>query len=403
MAAEGKLYIEVDWNGTEVTGSYIRSCRPLQASRLMVGKLVQDAVDTVPLLFSLCGRAQGVAAVMAIEAAIGAKVPDPVRLVRRRLVLGEMLQEHLWGILFDWFGEPRVRSLVEMRGMIDRAVKPILVAGGWKEIGGGQVADTDDAWSALFQALNDFLDPNVFGCNPAQWLELDTQAALEGWYKEANVPVAGFMGSQSLSSRFGASDVAAMAWPDEEWLRQAARSMHGDPKFSQRPNWNGAAMETGALARQLQHPLLQALTAAEGNSVFARMVARLIELARLATDKESALWGGSLCLGKGVGIAWVETARGLLMHRVATDGARILSYQIVAPTEWNFHPHGALIQGLPGTPATSEEAARSRTDLLAKSLDPCVAYEITVHRTEHEIAPHVTRPDSWRHDGKLIE
>ena len=97
-------------------------------------------------------------------------------------------------------------------------------------------------------------------------------------------------------------------------------------------------------------------------------------------DKLCAGWIGSQSLGKGVGIAWVETARGLLMHRVASDGSRIIDYRTIAPTEWNFHANGALVQGLRGMPAASGAVARSKAEWLVQSLDPCVAYEIRVQQ-----------------------
>jgi coenzyme F420-reducing hydrogenase alpha subunit len=83
-------------------------------------------------------------------------------------------------------------------------------------------------------------------------------------------------------------------------------------------------------------------------------------------------------LGNGAGIAWVETARGLLMHCVAGNGGRVLDYRVVAPTEWNFHANGALVQGLRGMTAASANEAMSKAERLVQSLDPCVAYEITV-------------------------
>jgi len=50
---------------------------------------------------------------------------------------------------------------------------------------------------------------------------------------------------------------------------------------------------------------------------------------------------GSLPLSEGAGLGWVQTARGLLLHRVAcTADGLIGSYRVLAPTEWNFHPGG---------------------------------------------------------------
>ena len=387
VTAEGKLHIDVGWDGARVGEVAVRSSRPLHASRLTIGKPVQDAVDAIPLLFSICGRAQGVAAAMAAEAALGIEVAGSLCTARTRLVLGEAIQEHLWRILLDWPRQtdlqPRVQPMMKLCAGISQMAKPLLATSGWKTIGGRRDADHDDAWRAFSRMLTDFLQREVFGGDPARWLELDAQQELETWYEDTDTLAAQILRSLAQCARFGASKVAAMPSPNKIWLHEIAEAMRVDMAFSHQPNWRDAALETGALARQGQHPLLQALDATEGNSVFARNVARLVELARIAETAGNANeWIGSQPLGKGTGIAWVETARGLLMHLVTSDGGRVLDYRIVAPTEWNFHAEGALIQGLRGIAAASEAAARSKAEWLVQSLDPCVAYEITVQHAE---------------------
>jgi hypothetical protein len=381
MTAEGSLHIEAIWNGSAVTAAAVRSSRPLQASRLLLGKAVQGAVDAVPLLFSVCGRAQGVAAVAAAEAAFGAAVSDSVREARRRLILCEIIHEYLWRVLIDQpllaAGHPHVQAMAAMRVNLTGMQKPLLAAGGWKTVGGSDVADADGAWTAFLETLKDFLHRDVLGCKPGQWLALDTSDALDAWSAGTQAPAATALHGFARSGRFGAGSVALMSQPDETWLREAAEAMR-DERFAQRPEWRGAPLETGALARQRRHPLLQALTVADGGSVFARSVARLIELARIASADGNTSWFGSLSLGDGAGLGWVETARGLLMHRVVIDDGRVLQYRIVAPTEWNFHENGALVRGLRGMAAASEEDARSRAQWLVQSLDPCVACEVTV-------------------------
>ncbi|HEX5339023.1 MAG TPA: nickel-dependent hydrogenase large subunit [Gallionella sp.] len=385
---EGKLHIAIGWDGAAVNAVALHSSRPLHASRLMPGKSLQAAVDNVPLLFSLCGRAQGVAAVMAAEAALEVGGSETLRTVRTRLVLCETIQEHLWRILIDWARlagmQPGMHSMADIRIMIGHALKQQLAAGDWKTIGGKPNVEQGKAWLAFANALKDFLRDEVFGCEPEQWLEMETPERLENWCRGNTALAAQILNSLAQCERFGSSGVAAMPRPDEVWLRQAVQAMSEDAEFSQRPDWHGAALETGAWARQQRHPLLLSLAATNGNSVYARVVARLIELAQLLelvpTDCGSAAWSGSQSLDDGAGIAWVETARGLLMHRVASDGERIVAYQIVAPTEWNFHANGALVQGLRGMPAASKDEVRRRAEWLVQSLDPCVAYEITVHR-----------------------
>jgi Ni,Fe-hydrogenase I large subunit len=80
----------------------------------------------------------------------------------------------------------------------------------------------------------------------------------------------------------------------------------------------------------------------------------------------------------GEGIAVVRTARGLLMHHVRLAEEKVTEYQIVAPTEWNFHPQGAFVQDLRGLLVPDGERLKQFAHIEAMSLDPCVAYEIEI-------------------------
>ena len=85
-------------------------------------------------------------------------------------------------------------------------------------------------------------------------------------------------------------------------------------------------------------------------------------------------------LPPGVGIAQVEAARGRLIHFVETEERHVRRYQIVAPTEWNFHPDGVLVRGLTGLPVDGPEAALRTAELFVHAVDPCVQCDIEVER-----------------------
>ena len=86
---------------------------------------------------------------------------------------------------------------------------------------------------------------------------------------------------------------------------------------------------------------------------------------------------GALDLGGGAGLAWCEMARGLLVHRVQldADGQRVRSWQVLAPTEWNFHPTGTLAHTL-ATLREDDSGRRDAARLLAVAFDPCVEFEV---------------------------
>jgi Ni,Fe-hydrogenase I large subunit len=159
------------------------------------------------------------------------------------------------------------------------------------------------------------------------------------------------------------------------------------------PRLAGEVVEVGALARQLidGHPLAVDLAAA-GGSVRSRVVARLLEVARVVIAMES--WVASIdcggvfcdhaampdeCQGSGL----VEAARGSLGHWLRVRNGRILNYQIIAPTTWNFSPRdasgrrGALEAALVGVPVRDGEADPVAVQHVVRSFDPCMV--CTVH------------------------
>ncbi|MBI4757259.1 MAG: nickel-dependent hydrogenase large subunit [Betaproteobacteria bacterium] len=158
------------------------------------------------------------------------------------------------------------------------------------------------------------------------------------------------------------------------------------------PRWQGRVVECGALARQAVagHPLARDLVAGGAGSVLARVVARLLEIARVLPEMER--WARALVPGepfcshgampdeaRGVGL--VEAARGALGHWLVVRDGRIANYQVVAPTTWNFSPRdaagtaGALEQALAGTPAAG--AGAPAVQHVVRSFDPCMV--CTVH------------------------
>jgi len=160
------------------------------------------------------------------------------------------------------------------------------------------------------------------------------------------------------------------------------------------PRLNGQVIEVGALARQLidGQPLVRELVGHSGGNVANRVIARLIESARLLIAMEE--WVRQLCPGEPFcasgplseetqGVGLIEAARGSLGHWLRVRNGRILNYQIVAPTTWNFSPRdrnqvpGALEQALVGAPVRPGERTPVSVQHIVRSFDPCMV--CTVH------------------------
>ena len=79
----------------------------------------------------------------------------------------------------------------------------------------------------------------------------------------------------------------------------------------------------------------------------------------------------------------IEAARGSLGHWLRLKNGRILNYQIVAPTTWNFSPRdaagtpGALEQALVGALVRPGETDPVSVQHIVRSFDPCMV--CTVH------------------------
>jgi Ni,Fe-hydrogenase I large subunit len=144
-------------------------------------------------------------------------------------------------------------------------------------------------------------------------------------------------------------------------------------EFIARPKWQGQCHETSALARQAGQPLLQAVMERHGAGLLARALARLLDLCCLLQPaSQEGIDHGQL--PEGIGIGQVESARGRLLHWLQYQDGLVLDYQVLAPTEWNCHPEGALAQGLINLGEAEAEILHHRAGMLIEAIDPCIGW-----------------------------
>ena len=358
MALEGELQVGLRLAGGRVAAVAIQSTRPDVAHSLLRGRTRAEVVAAVPQIFALCARSQATASALACDAAAG-RLPDADTLAQaRRAVAAEVLREAAWHTLLQWprwLGEkPQPDALLAAR------------------LAGGTMPDADpDKMKAIALA--------VLGQDAAQWLSIDTPAALTAW------ALAGANASARFVAHTAAQDADQPATlppvpllpadGHDNWVGDLAAAAGASPAFARQPVWHGQPAETGALARRQHDPLIQALLQGCAGRMTARVVARLQELAILLTGRAQPAVG-AMTLPGGAGLAWVENARGLLLHQAVLQADRVLAYRIVAPTEWNFHAQGALTQALLHTPAADPAALQRHAQCLIHCLDPCVACQV---------------------------
>jgi len=379
---EGELRVGLGWSGYRVDRVNVRSLRPLHAIRIMEGRPAEQAVKQIPMLFSVCGKAQGVAAGLALEAARDVEPDAIAQREREGGVLAEAMQEHLWRILLDWPQALGQNGRPEPLALLRRQIAQFMP---------DNIRPADaHASQDLAVFINGFLAEHVFGMKAAEWLELESIGRFEKWLHSSITPTAVLFGELwNGAGRWGRSDISQLPELDRgALLKQIAPELKKNPDFARCPSWSDAPAETGALARMRGNALIQAMLQREGNTVAARMAARLVEIAAIASRLQQLAVSPpaprSLILAvhvaAGVGIARVETARGMLLHFLQLDADRVARYVIVAPTEWNFHPTGACVEGLRGLESRDPFELRKKAELLVASLDPCVAWKVDVER-----------------------
>ncbi len=382
MPIEGELTVRLAWDGRRVTAVGIKSSRPFAAARILTGRIPADAAATVPMLFAICGGAQGAAAAGALSAAGATDVAaEPAR--HAHGVALETIQEYCWRILIDW---PQAMGFAANATPV-AAVRHAIAAAARNADGRSSALGNVPAMRELGAQLSRLAEQAIYGIPPAAWLEMADRAALDAWIARGSSTPAKLLGMmQADMPGLGRSDVALMPAPTRESLLAViVPALDRGRDFERAPDWEGRPVETGALARAQRHPLVAAIVAADGHSAGSRFVARLVDLARLLGEFATAAPGdGALTCVQSFpvvaaeGLAAVQTARGLLLHRARIDGGRVADYRIVAPTEWNFHPRGALAQGLAGLDAGNRLELEHRARLAVQALDPCVACRIEV-------------------------
>lgn len=374
----GQIFVRIARRGRNVERVHIRSTRPFHANRLLADKRTSEALTTVPLLFGVCRHAQSSAARNAMSAA---RASADLHHARPLSVLLETLQEHFSHILID---VPRAMGRESTQGCVADVRRRIVHA----TLNGVHNSGAASLTPEFTRALQAAATREIYGEPPSEWLGLDGIDAVRAWAKTYLTSTARIIDELlDEDPTLGESGIALMPDVQPQALRTAVvHAMSLDAQFEAAPTWDGVPVETGALARLRDHPLVRDIRDQYGNSSVARMVARMAELALLLQaltdepllDAELRVRVQSFALAPGEGVGAVQTARGLLLHRVRVNDDRVADYRIVAPTEWNFHPAGSVVHAIGGLAADTADDLRRRAELTVRVIDPCVDCDIEI-------------------------
>lgn len=335
-------------------------------ARLAPGRPARELPELAGRLFSLCGQAQRLCARLAFQAAQGPQAGEDLTQALEALH-EETLREHLRRILLDW---PRQLGMDATPGV--EAAHVLADCPALRRPGAG------------LSGLPQWLGERLLGQPAERWLrswELSPATYLRQWSGTYD----GWLPRLLSRARAWADQPEAasplLPWPDEAGARALANRLATEHHFSNQPDWQGRCAETGPWSRR-QTPPEQS-----PDTPWLRLGARLAELVRLALPDEPGRSGrgwlqtGQWSIGPNEGLAAVEMARGLLVHRVCLDQAgeqaQVLSYQVLAPTEWNFHPQGSVAQALEACEHhEAPDQVQARVQALICAYDPCVSFEM---------------------------
>lgn len=377
-----RLWLDGAKDGMVIQRAEVATRRP-RAVAALVGHKAEEAVRLAPLLFSLCGSAQGLAVARACEAALGIDATSH-ETARALLTDAEALDSHGWQAVVEWPARlgapPRPVALRDLRAAVSVVMPALYPAKDGLRPGGGVLRPDKAALRDALTRMAGWLDATVFtGPRPQDADDLARWATRSG---SDAARLAGRLLSPDLAG-WGACGVPLLGERSPGWF---AAALAGDPAFASNPQCNDAPALTGPLERQADHPLVVSVTERFGDGLARLFAARLADLAELpqrmaatitALQPADPVAAGSSAPGGGCGVA--ETARGRLAHWLRLDGDdRLADARMVAPTDWNFAADGPLARGLAGAPVRDRDDAVERARLLVAMLDPCVACGIEV-------------------------
>jgi len=377
----GEITIELNHRAGKVETVRIASTRP-DAARVLVGKSPEQVLSMVPLLFSLCGNAQAYAALQACRAAMGMPAEPEADSARECLVQLEIVREHAWRILLDWpglLGQPAEKVAVADLLKLYRQFKSCLFKAGEAFRLNSRLQIDIVSFQDLLDKLTGLIDQAIFAGSLCEFLAVTDEAQLRDWLDGNAALAAQLLNVLYKRDWLALGDSAVACLPE---LAQAELNLYLQDAdlsaFCRAPQWQGRCYESTPLSRQQASPLLTDLRSRYGNGLLPRFVAVLSEVAAIPHGLKPSLETMSTYAADGVGLAQVQAARGLLIHRLVLRQGRVYDYRIVAPTEWNFHPDGVLAQGLKSLQAADADGLRQQAEWLINAVDPCVQYRLVL-------------------------
>jgi hypothetical protein len=360
VTPERALVVKLTTANGRVAGVDVSFSGLVGAATVLAGRSPGDVLRLVPALFPVCGVAHGVASARAIAGALGTARDARLEAASEVACLAETAASHVWHLAIGWAnaaGAPvDVGSVRLARRALDALRSGLFGAGSLATLRpAGATGDMGDSVSTLV-ALLDALTAG--------------ECSLLARVREAG------------RGAFGAARTRAVAALDVDAVGSL---LAGDPEFSRHAELDGAPVDVSALSRRRESAGVRTIVKEHGEGLLARLAARREDARgvgpRLAESfanlERRVAVSPRAPTAPGTGVGWAETARGPLVYWVRATPARVEDVRVVSPTDWTFHPRGALREALLDAvvvPTLARDAG-----WLTLALDPCVPWAVEVN------------------------
>jgi len=376
---QNQLAINITTKNNQVENVAIKSSRITNAADIFVGKKVDEVLSLLPLLFSVCGKAQQTASLQAIENFYHLPDDPKIQQYRNSSVKMESIREHLHRIFISWadfIKTPQDIKSMQQIMQLQHKFQEVLTTDIYK-ISPKTINIDKSKIKDLQIELEQHLTQNIFKIRPDEWLQIKNIQDLQNWADNTNT-IAAKMIKFIIDKKYqniGSSSTPPLTAINQKIIKEIIHNKD----YIKNPTIDNECYESTSCTI-IKTELLSAISKEHGKSMLHRAVATLTQI---ASNNENLFNNNNdddgdkkdLKIYKNHGIGTIIAARGKLVHCIKIKDDEIKNYKILAPTEWNFHPQGSLQKMLIGLKGDKKELKKI-INMLICLLDPCVDYEL---------------------------
>lgn len=379
----GRIEVTIGWRDGRISSVDIHNSRPAVVPRLLQGKTYTEALTLIPMLFSVCGVAQQIAATEAVESSLQTetlqteafqteafqtellkKEPSAsVSRARQQLLLAENIRELGLRMARDWLDDRLMaQQLMQWFVRIRAELQWSLALNAQAQ---DQIQEKATKQAKQNLKMTELIE-DVRSILPGQDQLNECRQQLERAFGDIRLNP-GVSAMPALNSK-----AMMQLLPEIEW------SLKSEAGFAQQPSVLGQCYETGYAISEAEDSYVEDPDAKEKARQtlperFDRFVSALLAL------PDQLLQPTPMILRNNQGMVLVTAARGVLIHRVSLQDEIVTDYQLVAPTEWNFHPQGTLLSMLEGV-AVEYDRLEALVNRLIVLVDPCVDWSVGIRK-----------------------